>query len=748
MSGWDFSNQNLIGSQFAYSILSNASFEGAKLSGISFSYNDLSSANFTGANLSGVYFYGAILKDAVFTNAIVNNAVFDRTIENGFTSDMLYSTKSYIDRDLSGITLNDNELISWNFGSQNLENASFSSSDLKDANFDGANIKGASFLGAYNFTSEQLYSTESYRDRDLRGVQLALLDLSNWNLKSQNLENADFSYAYLENTDFTGANIKGAKFDGAQYFTDAQLYSTLSYQDKDLSGINLSENDLTGWNLSGQNLTNADFSANKALGVSDIFYTTLIDTQFNDAIITGANFIGTVNGGFTKEQLYSTASYKNGNLTGIKLSENDLTGWDFSSQNLSNASFGYERENVYYGVNLEFNAATLKDANFEDAIVKNVNFGGTVANGFTKEQLYSTASYKNGNLEGIKLSENDLTGWDFSSQNLSNASFGYERFNEYESNPKFNAATLRDANFENAIVKNVNFSGTVANGFTKEQLYSTRSYKDKELGAIDMTRNDLSGWDFTGQNLERADFSESNLDGATFEKANLMNARFEETTGEVNFVGADLRGVKFLDVDMIWTTGPNTIGNDNGEIDLLLVDKVSGDVSIRKYTPVVSGGEMISAKVMADGYVSENASLILEEGAVLEVIESSVLSVFSNLTFNIGNDGAGKLIIENGSVLDIADSGSITIDLAEDMIAGDFMFEIINFDEYSSIFSLEQLEKNKNLFLTQGGESFDGEWSYDITADSFIINVSVPEPSTYAAIFGVIALVFAAYRRR
>ena len=415
---------------------------------------------------------------------------------------------------------------------------------------------------------------------------------------------------------------------------------------------------------------------------------------------------------------------------------------------MTGASFGYERENLYPGVNLEFNAATLKGANFEDAIVKNVNFSGTVANGFTKEQLYSTASYKNGNLTGIKFSENDLSGWDFSSQNLTGASFGYERFNEYEPNPKFNAATLRDANLENAIVKNVNFSETVANGFTKEQLYSTKSYKDKDLGAINMTRNDLSGWDFAGQNLEGANFSESNLDGVTFDKANLMNAKFWETSGQVNFVGADLRGAEFVDTDLTIIVGPNTIGNDDGKIERLWVDNASGNVSIRKYTPVVAGGEMISAKVMADGYVTENASLILEEGSVLELVDSSVLSVSSNLTFNAGNSGSGLLIINEGSTLDMSDFATITIDLAEDVLAGDFMFEIINFEESASFLGLGELEKNKNLFLTQGGKSFDGEWSYDITADSFIINVSIPEPSTYAATFGVIALVFAAYRRR
>ena len=48
---------------------------------------------------------------------------------------------------------------------------------------------------------------------------------------------------------------------------------------------------------------------------------------------------------------------------------------------------------------------------------------GTTRSGFTREQLYSTASYQQRNLRGIGLSFNDLTGWDFSGQDLTGADF-------------------------------------------------------------------------------------------------------------------------------------------------------------------------------------------------------------------------------------------------------------------------------------------------------------------------------------
>jgi uncharacterized protein YjbI with pentapeptide repeats len=64
----------------------------------------------------------------------------------------------------------------------------------------------------------------------------------------------------------------------------------------------------------------------------------LWNTDFSDAIVTGAGFGETTGGGFTKEKLYSTASYQAKDLRGIRLEQNDLTGWNFSGQNLSNAA--------------------------------------------------------------------------------------------------------------------------------------------------------------------------------------------------------------------------------------------------------------------------------------------------------------------------------------------------------------------------------------------------------------------------
>ena len=102
-------------------------------------------------------------------------------------------------------------------------------------------------------------------------------------------------------------------------------------------------------------------------------------------------------GGFTKEQLYSTASYQQKNLRGIGLSGNDLTGWDFSGQDLTGADLG---------------GSTLTNANLAGAMVTGASFVSTTRQGFTKEQLYSTASYQQRNLREhwIKLQRPDRLG--------------------------------------------------------------------------------------------------------------------------------------------------------------------------------------------------------------------------------------------------------------------------------------------------------------------------------------------------
>ncbi len=250
--------------------------------------------------------------------------------------------------------------------------------------------------------------------------------------------------------------------------------------------------DLTIAWLQGKDLFNASFSN------SD-----LTDTDFTDTVIQQADFRSTTDSGFTATQLYSTASYKFGNLRGISFTGNDLSGWNFSEQDLTTADLG--------------NKTILTGTDFSEAEIRGVDFSWTTEFGFTSSQFYSTASYQLGDLSGISLRFNDLTGWDFSNQNLSNSDLA----GLYDTG---GFSILTNADFNGAIISGTDFSRSL--GFTSEQLYSTSSYQVENLTGIQLSEIELSGWNFSGQKTINANFIGSNLDNADFSQAKLTNSQF------------------------------------------------------------------------------------------------------------------------------------------------------------------------------------------------------------------------------
>lgn len=375
--------------------------------------------------------------------------------------------------------------------------------DLEYAQLSGRHLTGVNF-------SSSLLTNANLRESDLSHANLNYARLRDANLVGSNLSEANLTGAEFTNADLSDSDVTGANFEFAVGFTEEQLYATSSYRTNNLQGINLStSHDLTGWNFSGQNLADANlfltYLTNANLAGSNLSNANLLDAELtganlDGAIVTGANFssIGRQLG-ISKEQLYATLSYTEKDLQGIGLWYNNLTGWDLSDQDLTNASLSF---------------ATLTDANLTGALVAGAEFDETTLRGFTKEQLYSTLSYQEKNLAGIGLQYNDLTEWNFSGQNLRNASLG--------------ASTLADADLSEAIVTGADFR--LADGFTKEQLYSTVSYQEKDLAGISLQSNDLTNWDLseqrlTGANLSSVNFEATNLIGSDLRNAFLLHAR-------------------------------------------------------------------------------------------------------------------------------------------------------------------------------------------------------------------------------
>jgi uncharacterized protein YjbI with pentapeptide repeats len=233
------------------------------------------------------------------------NAVPDADLSNR-NLDMAY----LIGADLSGVNFSAflpnpaSSLTDADLSQGNLTNASFYGTTLTGADFGGAEIRGANF-GVFAFYAtygtgislDQLYSTASYRGKDLSGVGFDENFLDGADFTGQNLADASFYLAHLNNADFTGAKIQGANF-GRLYYNISyitgirldQLYSTASYHVRDLSEIDFTYNFLYGASFAGQNLTNtsfygatltaADFTAADARGAAlsqtDVIATNLI----------------------------------------------------------------------------------------------------------------------------------------------------------------------------------------------------------------------------------------------------------------------------------------------------------------------------------------------------------------------------------------------------------------------------------------------------------------------------------------
>ena len=97
----------------------------------------------------------------------------------------------------------------------------------------------------------------------------------------------------------------------------------------------------------------------------------------------------------------------------MRLDNNDLTGWNFANQNLTNAKFYYDS----FG-------STLTNANFSGAIVKGADFSGTTYRLYRQPTLQHR-QLRQRRSDGHWTWRNDLTGWNFANQNLTNANFGY-----------------------------------------------------------------------------------------------------------------------------------------------------------------------------------------------------------------------------------------------------------------------------------------------------------------------------------
>jgi uncharacterized protein YjbI with pentapeptide repeats len=303
---------NLESADLSGSALNNADFSQAILKNAQFTGADLTQTNLSRANLEGAIFTAARFSGSNLAGAHVRGAKFLDTTSNGFTSEQLYSTASYQARDLTEIHLGNIDARGWSFADQALAGATFENTWLHDANFSRAN-----------------------------------------------LERANFRYALLHGANLTDSIVRHANFALVQGLTIAQLYSTASYQSRDLTGIDLSGMNLSSARFSKQNLAGAAFHG-----------ATLNDADFNEAMLKNAAFNSAV------------------------LTDADFTGADLRSAVLTNAG----------GSNTNFSHTNLTNARFEEIGLSNLKLDAADmrgAVGFLPGGV--NAIRQDGRIEGLSL---------------------------------------------------------------------------------------------------------------------------------------------------------------------------------------------------------------------------------------------------------------------------------------------------------------------------------------------------------
>ena len=136
----------------------------------------------------------------------------------------------------------------------------------------------------------------------------------------------------------------------------------------------------------------------------------------------------------------------------------DLTQAYLIGANLTNASLDWAT----------LTNANLSNANLADAVVTGADFSSTTSQGFTAQQLYSTASYKAKNLSGIGLAGNEMTRWNFKRQNLTSANFtGATLYSAVLTGAKLSSATLTGADLSSAILTNADLSNATLTSRTE-----------------------------------------------------------------------------------------------------------------------------------------------------------------------------------------------------------------------------------------------------------------------------------------
>lgn len=448
-----------------------------------------------------------VYDNTTVTENFINASLVDSSWYKTTASGVKFTGSNLTNANFNSATLNDTD-----FTDTNLTNANFTKATLTGADLSGAEIRGAKFANATGFTSEMLCSTASYANKDLSGVYVSYVTIDGVNFDGVNLSDVSFSFCTISNVDFTntatpdfnltlqsstlsnvnftGLNLEKVELYGVTYgegvnYTDVILPSgsaflgeiptevlmqTWNYKSRTLN-LALTNNkridglDLEGFrvncNFSRSSLQNANFKDADLTG-SDFDSADVSGADFTDAII---NDVWMDSSNFTSQQLESTKSYKQKDLSGVTMRY--LDNISFEGKDLSGFDFSGAR----------FDRVNFRNAILEDAIINDVYFyAGSADKDITLAQVMQTKSYKDKDLSGATFNFTVFENADFSGFNMQRTMFGSSASNLFK-NVNFTNADLRGA-------------GGIERGGWDTAIFKNTILKDGSITALEMDSSD------------------------------------------------------------------------------------------------------------------------------------------------------------------------------------------------------------------------------------------------------------------
>ena len=309
----NFANADLRKANLESASLQKANLENADLQRANLDHALLLKANLTGAllqqaTLRGANFYKATLESSNLQHANLAGAAFPYT--NLRRSDLSFS--NLVGAKLEFADLRRSTLIQATLRGANLNRADLRRAHLQDAKLDRSILHGANLMKA-----------------DLSKATFHQADLSRADLHQANLQDAHFEEANLYLVDLRQARMDGAHF-------QRSLLAGSHMQGAVLCGTNLEEANLEEANLEEANLYKANLQqANLELG--NLSHSNLEECILKDSTLAGAQVVGS---NLRKANL-SGAILDSANFRKADLSHASLNGIPTSSQTtVADTSFG------------------------------------------------------------------------------------------------------------------------------------------------------------------------------------------------------------------------------------------------------------------------------------------------------------------------------------------------------------------------------------------------------------------------